>query len=345
MSNLSVVMTGPNQFKKEIRDIPAMGDDDVLVRMEYVGICGSDVHLYQTGKQGENIAKDPMILGHEAAGVVAAAGKNVSSLKTGDKVALEPGVVCGTCKYCKTGFYNLCPEMVFMSTPPYDGTFQEYVSLPADLAFKLPDDVTTKEGALIEPLAVGLQASGRGQVGLGDAVLIIGAGCIGLMNVLACQARGAAQIFISDVIAQRLEFSRQFGVTAAIDVNTVDLETYIKDQTDGQGADVVIDCSGTQAGMQVTPAVVRPGGNIVLVGMPPEDIVGLNITKLIWKEVNVMASFRYCNRYPAAVKALGSGLMDVKRMITHEFQLAELDDAFEYVIENSADVVKAVVKI
>ena len=345
MSNLCFVMTGPNQFKKEIRDIPVVGDDDVLVHMEYVGICGSDVHLFQTGKQGENIAEAPMILGHEAAGVVAEVGKNVTTLKTGDKVALEPGVVCGTCSYCKTGFYNLCPEIVFMSTPPYDGTFQEYVTLPSDLAFKLPDNVTTKEGALIEPLAVGLQATNRGQVGLGDTVLIIGAGCIGLTNLLACKARGAAQVFIADVIPKRLKFSQQFGVTAPIDVNTVDLEKFISERTNGQGADVVIDCSGTKAGMQVTPTVVRPGGNIVLVGMPPEDVIGLNVTKLIWKEVNIMASFRYRNRYPTAIKALGSGLMDVKRMITHEFKLEELDRAFRYVIENSTDVVKAVVKI
>jgi len=338
-------MTGPNKFKKEYREIPVTGDGEVLVNMEYVGICGSDVHLFQTGKQGENIAEDPMILGHEAAGVIAEVGKNVRKLKKGDKVALEPGVVCGICNYCKTGLYNLCPNIIFMSTPPYDGTFQEYVTIAADMAFKLPENVTTKEGALIEPLAVGLQATTRGKVGLGHTVLIIGAGCIGLMNLLACKARGAAQIFIADVLQKRLDFAKQFGVTAAINVKDIDLEKYISDQTDGEGVDVVIDCSGTKAGLQITPMVVKPGGNIVLVGMPPEDFVELNITKLIWKEINIMASFRYRNRYPTAIKVLESGLMDVNRMITHEFNLEELEEAFKYVIDNNADVVKAIVKI
>ena len=167
----TAVMTGIGQMAFEDRPVPVPWPDDVLVRIEKVGICGSDLHYFETGRIGDYIVKPPFVLGHEAAGTVTEIGEEVTHLVPGDRVALEPGITCGTCEFCKSGKYNLCPDVVFFATPPIDGTFQEYVSHPADLCFKLPDSVSTLEGALIEPLAVGFHAAARAERGLATPLL------------------------------------------------------------------------------------------------------------------------------------------------------------------------------
>ena len=155
----TAVMTGIGRMGLEERPIPAVKDNEVLVKLEYVGICGSDLHYYESGAIGEYVVEPPFVLGHEPGGTVVEVGKDVHHLKAGDRVALEPGKTCGHCEFCKTGRYNLCPDVVFFATPPVDGVFQEYVAHEADLCFKLPDNVSTLEGALIEPLAVGFHAA------------------------------------------------------------------------------------------------------------------------------------------------------------------------------------------
>ena len=157
------VMLGIGKMGFEERDIPQPKDDEVLVKLEYVGICGSDLHYYESGAIGDYVVKPPFVLGHEPGGTVVEVGKNVTHLKVGDRVALEPGKTCGHCEFCKTGRYNLCPDVVFFATPPVDGVFQEYVAHEAGLCFKLPDNVSTMEGALIEPLAVGFHAATAGR--------------------------------------------------------------------------------------------------------------------------------------------------------------------------------------
>ncbi len=185
MKNRAVYMTGTNRM--EIREIPmpAPKEDQVLVKLEYVGICGSDAHYYQHGRIGNFIVEGDFILGHECAGTVEAVGSGVKQLRPGDRVALEPGCTCGQCEFCKSGKYNLCPDVEFLATPPYNGCLMDYIVYPANMAFKLPDNVSSKEGELVEPLAVGLHAAAQGQVRLGDRVVILGAGCIGLVTLLA----------------------------------------------------------------------------------------------------------------------------------------------------------------
>jgi len=345
MDNMCFAMVKPNLFEKEFRNVPNVGEDDALIKIEYCGICGSDVHLLQTGKQGENIASEPMILGHEASGEVIDIGKNVENLSVGDKVAIEPGKVCRICEFCKTGRYNLCPNMVFPSTPPNDGMFIQYVKVPADMAFKLPSNVSTKEGALMEPLSCALNASNQGEIKLGKSVTIIGAGCIGLLTLLACKARGATEIYISDVLDKRLDMAKKLGAKETINVKGEKLDDHIMRYTNGVGVDTVIECSGTQAGMQITPNLIKSGGNIVLVGLPPEDNTEINFTKIIWKEATIKTSFRYRNWFPIALKAISAGFIDVKRIITNEFKLENLQEAFDYVINNSTEVIKAIVKM
>lgn len=343
--NICVVMVAPGRFVVEQRPAPSVGTGDVLIRVEYVGICGSDVHLFRTGKQGENVATQPMILGHEAAGTVVEIGSGVDDLTVGNRVAIEPGAVCGRCAYCRSGKYNLCPHMVFPSTPPFDGAYRTYISVPRYGVYLLPEGVSTREGAMMEPLAVALQNTKRGSVGLGSRVVVLGAGPIGLMNVLACRARGAATILVSGRHTRKLELAGYCGATSVIDVRTADLEHAVLDATGGEGADVVIDCTGTVEGLSSTPALVRNGGKIVMVGMPAQDVVPINVTKLIWKEADLLGSFRYDNVFPTAIDAVAAGTIDVDPLITHEFALTELSAAFDFVIHHRDEVIKAVVRV
>lgn len=344
MNNVCAVMTSPNAFRMEIRDIPRILENEVLIQVDYCGICGSDLHLFQTGKQGEHIAENPMVLGHEAAGTVVETGRNVTGFSFGDSVAIEPGANCGTCGYCVTGKYNLCQQMVFPSTPPHDGYFMQYIKVPENKVYKLPGNISTRTGALLEPLACGLNAAAQGDVGIGHSVVVIGAGCIGLMAMLACKARGATNIIVTDVFEQRLAFASEKGASHSIHANSIDIAAQVFDLTRG-GADVVIDCSGTQIGQRQTAEFVKPGGTIVLMGMPPQDFTEYNFTKLIWKEASVKTSLRYRNRFPSAIASLQTGLIDLDGIITHEFTLKKIAEGFDYVARNKASVIKAIIKV
>ena len=176
----TAVMTGISQVEIQQRPIPVPADDEELVKVEYVGICGSDLHYYESGRIGIFIVEPPFVLGHEAGGTVVEVGAGVKDLKVGDRVALEPGKTCGHCEHCKEGKYNLCEDVIFFATPPVDGVFQEYVAHEAGLCFRLPDNMSTMEGALIEPLAVGMHAANQGEAHLGQTAVVTGAGCIGL---------------------------------------------------------------------------------------------------------------------------------------------------------------------
>lgn len=345
MKNQAVYMEGVNHMGFRDIPVPAVGDKEVLVKVDVVGICGSDVHYYQHGRIGDFIVEGDFILGHECAGEVVAVGSAVKTLTVGDRVALEPGKTCGVCEFCKSGKYNLCPDVEFFATPPYHGVFQNYVAHPENMCFKLPDHVTNAEGALVEPLAVGLHASGQGNVKLGDTVVIFGAGCIGLVTLLSCKARGASTVILVDVLENRLAKAVELGATHVINAKNADVLKTIDELTGGHGAHVVIETSGAEIAVKQTADVVKRGGTIVLVGMTANDEVSFNFMKLMGKEGEVKTIFRYRNLYPVAINAIASGAIDVKKIISHEFNFCDTQKAFDYVIENAQDVVKAVIKI
>ena len=200
----TAVMTDIRKVRIEEREKPVPKEGEVLVKVEYVGICGSDLHYYESGRIGNFIVEPPFVLGHEAGGTVVEVGSGVSHLKVGDRVALEPGKTCGHCEHCKEGKYNLCEDVIFFATPPVDGVFQEYVAHEAGLCFKLPDNVSTLEGALVEPLSVGLHAAMQGGAHIGQTAVVTGAGCIGLVSLLALKAMGVSRVIVVDVIDKRL---------------------------------------------------------------------------------------------------------------------------------------------
>ncbi len=345
MKNQAIFMQGVNHMGFEEVPVPEIREKEVLVKVDIVGICGSDVHYYQHGRIGDFIVEGDFILGHECAGEVVAVGSAVSTLAVGDRVALEPGKTCGVCEFCKTGRYNLCPDVEFFATPPYHGVFQNYVAHPESMCFKLPDNVSNTEGALVEPLAVGLHASGTGNVKLGDTVVIFGAGCIGLVTLLSCKARGASTVILVDVLENRLAKAVALGATHVINAKTDDVLKTIDAITGGKGAQVVIETSGSEIAVKQTVDVVKRGGTVVLVGMTANDEVSFNFMKLMGKEGEVKTIFRYRNLYPVAINAIASGAINVKDIVSHEFNFCDTQKAFDYVVENAKDVVKAVIKI
>ena len=345
MKNRAAYMTGIN--KMEIRDIeiPKLKDKDVLIKIEYVGICGSDVHYLEHGKIGDFIVNGDFILGHECAGTVVEIGTAVENLKVGDRVALEPGQTCGHCEFCKAGKYNLCRAVEFLATPPYHGCLMNYIAFPENMVFKLPDNISTKEGALVEPLAVGIHAANQGDVKLGDSVVILGAGTIGLVTLLACKAKGASDIIVVDVIPKRLEFAKKLGATTVINALEADVFAEIDKLTNNMGVDVAIETAGSARTISQTPYLIKNGGCVVLVGLAPQDIIEYNFAKIMAKETTIKSVFRYRNIYPQAIKAISTGLIDISGIVTHEFDFEDTAKAFDYAINNKQDVVKAVIKV
>ncbi|MEK3875291.1 NAD(P)-dependent alcohol dehydrogenase [Paenibacillus sp. FSL M7-0420] len=345
MKNRACYMTDLKQMAMKEIGMPVAQTGEVIVKLEVVGICGSDVHYLEHGRIGDFVVDGDFILGHECAGEVVELGPGVKHLKVGDRVALEPGVTCGQCEFCKSGKYNLCPDVQFLATPPYHGCLMDYMAFPENMAFKLPDNVSSEEGALVEPLAVGLHAAAQGGVKLGDRVVILGAGCIGLVTLLACKAYGATEIVVVDIIEKRLEAAMKLGATRVINARREDVLEVIAAWTGGAGVDKVIETAGSEHTVKQTPYLVKRGGTIVLVGLAAKDIIDFDFMQIMFKEADIKSVFRYRNLYPAAIGAIADGKIDVKGIVTHEFNFAETQQAFDYVIDNKEDVVKAVIRM
>jgi L-iditol 2-dehydrogenase len=339
------LMTDLEKIEITERDIPRPGENEVLVKLEYVGICGSDLHYYENGRIGNFIVKYPFVLGHECGGVVVEAGARVKHLRAGDKVALEPGKTCGSCEYCRTGRYNLCPDVIFFATPPVDGVFQEYVAHDADLCFKLPENVGTLEGALIEPLAVGFHAAITGGAKLGQTAVVTGSGCIGLVSMMALEALGVSRVFISDVIAKRLEKAKSLGAAEVINVAEKDLVKAVKEYTGGMGTDLVIETSGTEAAAAGGIGVLKKGGTLVFVGYSKTGMMNLPLGEALDKELTMKTIFRYRHIYPMAIDAVAQGKVDIKNIVTNVFDFGDIREAMDKSCRGKAEIVKAVVRI
>ncbi|MDM8124387.1 NAD(P)-dependent alcohol dehydrogenase [Mediterraneibacter glycyrrhizinilyticus] len=341
----TAVMLGIGEMGFEERDIPQVKDDEVLVKLEYVGICGSDLHYYETGAIGDYVVEPPFVLGHEPGGIVVEVGKNVTHLKAGDRVALEPGKTCGHCEFCKTGRYNLCPDVVFFATPPVDGVFQEYVAHEADLCFKLPNNVSTLEGALIEPLAVGFHAAIQGDAHLGQKAVVMGAGCIGLVSMMALKARGVSEVYVVDIMEKRLKKALELGADGVINGAEENVEQKIRQITDGRGVDLVIETAGTEITTRQAISIAKKGSNIVLVGYSKSGEMTLPMSLVLDKELTFKTVFRYRHIYPMAIEAVAQGKVNLKGIVTDIFDLDDVQKAMDYSVNNKTDIVKAVIRV
>ncbi|MBR2527127.1 MAG: NAD(P)-dependent alcohol dehydrogenase [Blautia sp.] len=341
----TAVMTELKHCEIQQRPIPEPKDDEVLVKVENVGVCGSDLHYYESGRIGNFIVEYPFVLGHEAGGTVVEVGRNVKKIKVGDRVALEPGKTCGKCEFCKTGRYNLCPDVVFFATPPVDGVFQEYVAHEADLCFKIPDNMSTEEAALIEPLAVGMHAANQAEAHLGQTAVVTGSGCIGLMSLLSLKARGVSKVIVVDVIEKRLAQAKKLGADYVINGKEENTIQRIMELTDGKGFDVGIETAGNQLTASQLIQSAKKGATIVFVGYSASGEMTLPIGTALDKELIMKTVFRYRNIYPMAIDAVASGKIDVKGVVTDYFKLDDIQEALTACVEDKANIVKGVIKI
>jgi D-xylulose reductase len=306
---------------------------DVIVAINYTGICGSDVHYWEEGRIGSFILKDPMVLGHESAGTIVEVGSAVRSLKVGDRVALEPGSPCRRCANCLSGHYNLCPEMRFAASPPIDGTLTGFYASPEDFCYKLPDHVSLQEGALIEPLAVAVHIVKQAEIEPGQSVVVMGAGPVGLLCCAVAKAFGASTVVSVDIQPTRLEFAASYAATHTFMPERLpapeNAARLLKETGLVDGADAVIDASGAEPSIQTSIATVRRGGIYVQGGMGKPDIT-FPIMDLCIKEVTAKGSFRYgSGDYKLAVEFVGSGKVNVKKLITETVRFEDAEQAFK----------------
>ncbi|KAJ7542812.1 hypothetical protein O6H91_09G013200 [Diphasiastrum complanatum] len=333
--NMAAWLTGINTLKIQPFKLPSvLGNHEVRVQMKAVGICGSDVHYLKTMRCADFIVREPMVIGHECAGIIAEVGSGVTHLKVGDRVALEPGISCARCNFCKEGHYNLCSEMKFFATPPVHGSLAHQVIHPADLCFKLPENVSLEEGAMCEPLSVGVHACRRAGVGPDTHVLVMGAGPIGLVTMLSARSFGAPRVIITDVDEYRLSVAKNLGADdtflVSTDIKDADKEVSALQELMGAFVDVTLDCVGVGKTMTTALKVTKAGGRVCLVGMGHHEM-NVPLTPAAAREVDIFGVFRYRNTYPLCLDLLRTGRIDVRPLITHRFGFSqkEVEEAFE----------------
>ncbi|GAW14067.1 hypothetical protein ANO14919_034590 [Xylariales sp. No.14919] len=357
MANPSFVLRAVKEVTFEDRPKPTIKDQhDVIVHVAQTGICGSDVHYWQRGRIGPYILTSPMVLGHESSGVVAEVGSEVKHLKPGDRVAMEPGVPCRRCDYCRGGSYHLCGSIIFAATPPWDGTLAKYYVNASDFCYKIPDSMNLEEGAMVEPVSVAVAIAKTADLKAHQKVVVLGCGPIGILCQAVAKAAGVSKVIGIDVVQSRLNIAKTYGVDgtylpqrAEAGVDPMDhaekTANDIKEKMGlGEGADVVLECSGAEACIQMGIYVARRGGTLVQAGMGKE-VVSFPITAVCTQGLIIKGSIRYLTGcYPAAIDLISSGKIDVKKLITNRFKFEQSEEAFELVRQGRQDVFKVMIE-
>lgn len=310
-------------------DLPlALGPTDVKIAVHTVGICGSDVHYFTHGGIGDYIVNEPMVLGHEGSGTITEIGDAVTGLKVGDRVCMEPGIPDLASRASKLGIYNVDPAVTFWATPPVHGIITPFVVHPAAFTYVLPDNVSFAEGAMVEPFAIGMQAASRARIRPGDVAVVTGAGTIGIMVALAALAGGCSKVIISDVSAEKLAIAGGYPGILPVNVREASLAETVRRETAGWGSDLVFEASGNPKVYDDVLRIVRPGGAVVLIGLPP-DVVPFNVNNAIAREVRIETVFRYANVFDRALALIASGKVDLKPLISGSYALKDGVAAFE----------------
>jgi L-iditol 2-dehydrogenase len=336
-SSRTAVLTAPGHIEIQQREVPPPGPHQVTVAIASVGVCGSDVHYYEHGRIGDFVVTGPLVLGHESAGTVVAVGSDVTTRQVGDRVAVEPGVPCGRCRQCRAGRYNLCPDVVFLATPPIDGALTEYLNIDADFAHPIPDALDFDSAAMAEPMSVAVAANRQAGTTVGTRVLVTGAGPIGMLVAAVAKASGAGFVAVSDINPARLQQSARFGADLAVtprngsDIADLDV-------------DVAIECSGNSTATASAVEALAPGGTLVMVGMSAESVNPIPTARIQNRELTVKGAFRYANTYPAAIAAIAAGTVPMDELIGLRFPLDESEKALT-AGHTHPDVLKTVVTI
>jgi len=330
--NIACAYNDKQEIHMVRKPMPKALEGQCVVKIKATGICGSDVHFWKHGGIGETMkVTDECGAGHESAGEIIEVGPGVTGWKVGDRAAIEAGIPCGQCDECKRGRYNACPDVVFFSTPPYHGVLTRFHAHPAAWLHKIPDSMSFEEAALCEPLAVALAGIERAGVKLGDPVLITGCGPIGLVTLLACRAAGCHPIVITDLAQSRLDFAKK--LVPSVETILIDRDMKPRDQAQkikeaaGVPLHVAMDCTGVESSIQTAIYSMRSAGMVFIIGVGKSDIT-LPFGHLADNEIDVRWLFRYANQYPKAIRLVSSGLIDVKPLVTHRFDITEATKAF-----------------
>ncbi|KAI0004892.1 xylitol dehydrogenase [Russula compacta] len=362
--NTSFVLQSIGKVSYDNRPIPEIRDDEVLVEVKKTGICGSDVHYLVHGRIGNFIVESPMVLGHESSGVVSKVGSAVRSVRPGDRVAMEPGVSCRKCEACRRGHYHLCPDMVFAATPPYDGTLARYYRLPEDLLYILPENLSLEDGAMIEPLSVGVHSVfTQAKLQPAQTIAVFGCGPVGLLCMAVAKAIGASRIIAVDIVQSRLDFAKKYTATdvfrppplqegeskIAYSQRSAGLlrATLGVEDRGSKAIDVIIDASGAEVSIHTGILIAKFGGTFVQVGAGQPEVV-VPIATLLSKELVLKGSFRYGpGDYRLAIAFAAQKKVDLRPLVTHRFKFEDAVTAFEATkkgrSEDGRDLIKAII--
>ena len=328
------VLTRAKSIGVEQVPVPSVADDEVLVQVAAVGVCGSDTHYYRHGRIGGFVVEAPLILGHECSGTIVAVGADVPGSRIGERVAIEPQRNCRRCRECRAGRYNLCPDMEFYATPPVDGAFAQYAAIRTEFAHRIPDSISDEAAALLEPLSVAISAMRKAGIVPGSSVLIAGAGPIGIICAQAAKAFGASEVIVTDLVPERRERALQYGATRVVDPVQVDVAEA------GLDVNAFIDATGSPRAVVSGIKAVRPAGAAVLVGLGASEMT-LPIEHIQNLEITVTGIFRYTDTWPAAIHLVARGQVDLDSLVTGRYDLAHAADALES--DQDPDSLKSVV--
>ncbi|MER9971727.1 NAD(P)-dependent alcohol dehydrogenase [Mesorhizobium sp. M0060] len=341
----ALVLERQHELKLRDIDLPqTVGPGEVRIKIHTVGVCGSDVHYYTHGRIGPFVVEAPMVLGHEAAGTIVETGEGVEHLKVGDRVCMEPGIPDPNSRASRLGLYNIDPAVRFWATPPIHGVLTPYVVHPASYTFKLPDNVSFAEGAMVEPFAVGMQAAAKAKLVPGDTAVVIGAGPIGTMVAIAALAGGCARAIVADLAQPKLDIAAGYQGVVPVNIRDKSLTAEVKRLTEGWGADVVFECSGSSKAWETLLDLPRPGGTVVVVGLPVAP-VAIDIATASTKEIRIETVFRYAHQYDRAIALMGSGRVDLKPLISATFPFEDSIAAFDRAVEGRPADVKLQIRL
>ena len=339
-----VRLYGKHDLRVEESDKPKPAPGEVLIRIEAVGICGSDVHFFKEGHIGSMEMLSPHVPGHEFCGVVAEVGSEVKDLQSGDRVAGNPVVSCGICELCREGRSNLCLNPKLVGTPPWPGAMQEYFAHPAAFCRKLPEGMSPTSGALLEPLSVAIHSVDAAEIQSAYSAAVIGCGPIGLFLLKMSRLSGAIDVYASEVLPTRLEAARRFGATQVFDASKVDVVKEILSATGGRGVDVSFEAAGFPGSLSQSVEVTRPGGRVIVLGTP-DQFVSADPTELRHREMRLEWSRRFLDRdYSRALELVSRGIVDVESLVTHHFSLDHAPQAFQALV-NGKDAIKVIIDV
>lgn len=342
----AALLTAPKKIEIADLEMPTIKNDDVLIKIKRVGVCGSDNHMYNKGEIAFSKVKFPFILGHECSGEVVEIGKDVKNIKIGDRVAIEPSTHCGKCEYCRKGLFNLCDEYHFLAAPPdNNGAFVEYLTHRYDHCFLIPENISFGEGSLVEPLAIAIQAFEISNFNIGDNILIIGSGTIGLLILMLLKSIGADKCVVIDYFDSKLEIAKNIGADLTINAGDKDLLAKAKIFSKGKGFPVIFDSAGKENSINIGITLAKKCGTIVVVGISDEK-ASFNIVDIISSMLTIKGTTDFSNNiFSKAISLIGNKKVDVMKIVTHYFNLNELGKAFENINDNSRNTIKTIIRI